>query len=204
MVGKVAKRKPRESMSYQIRRWVSHVDEVVHDGHEPSGLPLVKAAVGVVFVNPYAGRRDKDLSELIDPSPWLGRELGRRAQALLGGRPIESFGKGGVAGLAGEQEHAVACVTSLFGDALRESVGGGLAWISSVTKVAAAGVSIDIPLAHKDALYVRSHYDAVTLTVPDGPRPDEILICAAVATGGRVHERSGGPTAVNLVGDGLR
>lgn len=191
-------------MSYQIRRWISHVDEVVHDGHEPREHPLVKAVVGVVFTNPYAGRREKDLSALIDPSPWLGRELGRRALTLLGGRPAESYGKGGVAGTSGEQEHVVACVTSLFGDALRETVGGGLAWISSVTKVASAGVSVDIPLAHKDALYVRSHYDAVTLTVPDGPKPDEILVCAAVATGGRVHERSGGPTAANLVGDGLR
>jgi hypothetical protein len=191
-------------MHYQIRRWVSHVEEVVHDGHAPGDQPLIKAAVGVLFKNPLAGRDDQDLSALIGPSDGLGTELGRRGQELLRGRAVQSYGKGGVVGTNGEQEHAVACVTSVFGDALRASVGGGLAWISSVTKVAAAGVSIDVPLAHKDALYVRSHYDAVTLTVPDGPRPDEILICAAFATGGRVHERSGGPTAENLVGDGLR
>lgn len=191
-------------MHYEIRKWLSHVEETIHDGHAPAHEPLVKAAVGVIFTNPFAGSRAQDLTRLIEPSAWLGEELGRRGKILLGGRAVQSYGKGGVVGTNGEQEHAVACVTSVFGDALRASVGGGLAWISSVTKVAAAGASIDIPLAHKDALYVRSHYDAITLTAPDGPRPDEILICAAFATGGRVHQRSGGPTGEDIVGDGLR
>jgi len=189
---------------YQIRAWVSSVEEVVHDGHQPGEQPLIKAAVGVIIKNPLAGSREQDLSSLIDPSDWLGTELGRRGLALLDGRPAQSYGKGGVVGTGGEQEHVVACVTSVFGNALRASVGGGLAWIPSVTKYGGAGVCIDIPLAHKDALYVRSHYDAITLLSSSGPRPDELLICAAFATGGRVHERSGGPTAENIVGDGLR
>lgn len=189
---------------YEVRTWVSHVEEIVHDGHPAHELPLIKAVVGVVFKNPFAATDATDLSPLIDPSAWLGTELARRGVALLGGRAVESYGKGGVVGTAGEQEHVVACVTSVFGDALRSSVGGGLAWISSVTKYGGPGVTIDVPLAHKDALYVRSHYDAVSLTVPSGPRPDEILVCAAFATGGRLHQRSGGPTADNIVGDGLR
>lgn len=191
-------------MQYEIRKWVAQVEEVVHDGHSAGEATLAKAAVGVIFTNPFAGTETWDLSALTDSSDWLGTELGRRGQALLGGRPVESYGKGGVVGVHGEQEHAVACVTSVFGDALRASVGGGLAWISSVTKVGGPGVSIDIPLAHKDALYVRSHYDAITLTSTDGPLPDELMICAAFATGGRLHQRSGGPTAENIVGDGLR
>ncbi len=70
-----------------------------------------------------------DLSKLVVPSAKLGRELGRRAVTLLGGRPAESYGKGGVAGTAGEQEHVVACITTVFGDAFRAAVGGGKAWI---------------------------------------------------------------------------
>jgi hypothetical protein len=124
--------------------------------------------------------------------------LTSRAVALLGGRPVHSYGKGGIAGTNGEQEHVVACVTTVFGDAMREMVGGGKAWISSVTKTASAGTVLDIPLAHKDELYIRSHYDAISLSVPDGPRPDEILVCVAVATGGRVHERVGGKSLKDL------
>lgn len=181
--------------SYTVREWFSVVQEVAHDGGPSPEAPLVKAAVGVIITNPFAGSRyQADLSSLTDPSAAIGTELGRRALALLGGRPAESYGKGGIAGIAGEQEHVVACVTTVFGNAFRDAIGGGAAWISSTTKVGAAGTSIDIPLAYKDEVYVRSHYDTITLTVPDGPRPDELLIVVAVATGGRVHARVGGMT----------
>ncbi len=191
-------------MPYDIRKWITRVEEVVHDGGTPSGTPLLKAAVGVVFRNPFAGRYQDDLSELIAPSAQLGIELGRRAVAALDGRPAVSYGKGGIAGVAGEQEHVVACITSVFGDALREAVGGGEAWVSSFTKVASGGTAIDIPLAHKDALYVRSHYDGITLQDDGSPRPDELLICVAVASGPRLHERSGGMTPEQIIGGGLR
>lgn len=191
-------------MQYKIRKWVACVEEVLHDGHSVADEPMIKAAVGVIFANPFADDDAWDLTPLTVGSDEIGTELGRRGQLLLGGRSVQSYGKGGIVGTSGEQEHAVACVTSVFGDALRASVGGGLAWISSVTKVGGPGATIDLPLAHKDALYVRSHYDAVTLSAPDGPLPGEIMICAAFATGGRIHQRSGGPTADNLVGDGLR
>ena len=190
--------------SYRIRKWVSHVEEIRHDGGEPLAEPLVKAAVGVVIANPFAGRWQPDLAELTEPSAELGSALGDRAVALLGGQGAESYGKGGIAGIGGEQEHLVACVTTIFGDAFRASVGGGEAWISSVTKVASAGASIDIPLAHKDALYVRSHYDAVTLSAPDVPRPDELFVVVGVASGARPHERSGGLRASEIGGGGLR
>jgi hypothetical protein len=189
---------------YEVRTWISAIEEIRHDGGDPVDPPLIKAAVGVVIRNPFAGQRVADLSPLTDPSAELGTELGRRAAALLGGRPVQSYGKGGVAGVAGEQEHVVACITTVFGDAFRAAVGGGKAWISSVTKSASAGATIDIPLAHKDALYVRSHYDGITLHAPGAPRPDELLIVVGVATGGRVHERSGGLKASEITGGGLR
>lgn len=182
---------------YDVRGWHSSVQEILHDGGEP-GDRLVKVATGVVIRNPFAGKFSADLSALIKPSPAIGHALGQRAMALLGGRQVQSYGKGGIAGTAGEQEHVVACITTAFGDPLREQVGGGKAWISSVSKVASAGTPIDIPLAHKDELYIRSHYDAISFTVPDGPRPDEILICVAVATGSRVHQRVGGKTVADL------
>ena len=189
---------------YRIRKWVSHVEEVWHDGGDPAAEPLIKAAVGVVIENPFAGRRVDDLSPLTLPSAELGTLLGQRAAALLGGRPVESYGKGGIAGLNGEQEHLVACVTTIFGDAFRAAVGGGEAWISSATKVASAGAPLDVPLAHKDALYVRSHYDSVSISAPDAPKPDELFVVVAVATGPRVHERVGGLAASEISGGGLR
>ncbi|TAM71044.1 MAG: amino acid synthesis family protein [Microbacteriaceae bacterium] len=177
---------------YEVREWFGFVQEVRHEGGTPADEPLVKAAAGVVIANPFAGRYVEDLSPLTAPSASIGTALGRRAAALLGSRPVEGYGKGGIAGLSGEQEHVVACVTTVFGDAFRDAVGGGAAWISSATKTASAGTPLDIPLAFKDEIYVRSHYDAVTVAVPDGPRPDELMIVVAVASGGRIHNRVGG------------
>ena len=182
---------------YEVRGWYSVVHEIRHDGGK-AGETLVKAAAGVVIRNPFAGRYVAELAELTKSSAAIGHALGGRAVALLGKRSVESYGKGGIAGTAGEQEHVVACITTVFGDPLRQQVGGGAAWISSASKVAAAGTAIDIPLAHKDELYIRSHYDAVTFSVPDGPRPDELLICVAVASGGRVHQRVGGKSVADL------
>ncbi|HEY0248276.1 MAG TPA: amino acid synthesis family protein [Gryllotalpicola sp.] len=188
---------------YEVRKWIGYREEILHGGGSPLEVPLRKAVVGVVVANPFAGRFAADLDALIAPSPALGTELGRRLVELLGA-PVESYGKGGIAGVGGEQEHVVACVTTVFGDALREAVGGGAAWISSATKTASAGTALDIPLAHKDALYVRSHYDAITVVVPDSPRPDELLIVVAAASGPRPHSRVGGLAAADIVGDGLR
>jgi hypothetical protein len=185
------------SAAYDIRCWYAASQEVLHEGGNP-GDTLIKAAAAVVIRNPFAGKFVSDLSPLTKPSALLGRALGARARALLGGRPVHSYGKGGIAGVNGEQEHIVACVTTVFGDAMREAVGGGEAWISSASKTASAGAQIDIPLAHKDELYIRSHYDAMTIAVPDSPRPDELLICIALATGGRVHERVGGTSLKDI------
>src|SRR4051795_12586089 len=152
---------------YDVRAWYAFVHEIEHEGGPRASEPLVKAACAVVIRNPFAGRHVPDISELTASSAALGEEMGRRALALLGGRAAESYGKGGIAGTAGEQEHVVACITTVFGNALRDAIGGGKAWISSVSKTGAAGTLIDIPLAYKDELYVRSHYDAITIAAPD-------------------------------------
>lgn len=187
-----------------MRKWFAAIEEVSHEGGPRAGEPLLKVVSAAVIRNPFHGRYQDDLSALVDPSPELGRVLAERAIALLGGRPVQSYGKGGIAGAGGEQEHVVACITTLFGNAMRDAVGGGAAWVSSATKTGGPGESLDVPLAYKDALYVRSHYDAVTLRVPDSPRADELVIAVAVATGGRVHARVGGLTVEKAVGDGVR
>ena len=184
---------PELDPSYQVRQWFGLVQEVRHEGGPAPEQPLLKAAAGVVVANPFAGRWVEDLSPLTTPSASIGTALGARLVALLGGAPVEGYGKGGIAGTAGEQDHVVACITTVFGDAFRAAVGGA-AWISSATKTASAGATLDIPLAFKDELYVRSHYDAVTITVPDAPRPDELLIVVAGSTRGRIHHRVGGLT----------
>jgi hypothetical protein len=183
------------ALEYEVQSWHSNVLEVHEVAGQPLQEPLVKAAVGVVIKNPFAGSAfEPDLSALTNPSRELGVQLGERARALLGGRAVEGYGKGGVAGIFGEQEHVVACVTTVFGDGFRDAIGGGEAWISSFTKVSAPGVAIDIPLAFKDEVYVRSHYDGITLHVDAAPKPHELLICVAVSSGPRPLARVGGMT----------
>lgn len=190
-------------MALQVRKWVSVVEEIHTDGGPEADQPLRKAAVAAIIRNPYAGRWSESLDLLLEPSGALAQELVKRCVAILGDQ-AESCGKAAIVGTAGEQEHGVACLTTPFGDALRDGIGGST-WVSSTSKVAAAGESIDVPLAYKNALFVREFYDAVTLRVPDGPRPDEIAVIAALANRGRLHSRVGGLAKADAtVGDGLR
>jgi hypothetical protein len=179
-------------VSLDIRKLVTVVEEVRSDGGPPDGEPLVKAAVAVVFRNPYAGRPySEDLSEIVEPSAELGELIGRRCADVLG-RAVESHGKAVMVGTGGEQEHGNAVKTTTFGDPFREQYGGGRAWLPSTTKRCATGASIDVPLCFKDEIWVRSHYDTITVTVPDAPAPDEIVLIGAVASRGRLNARLGG------------
>jgi hypothetical protein len=189
-------------VALQVRKWVSVVEEIHRDGGSESDQPLRKAAVAAIIANPYAGRWSETLDLLLEPSGELARELVERCKAILG-ETAESCGKGAIIGTAGEQEHGVACLTTPFGDAMRDGIGGN-GWVTSTTKVAAAGDSIDIPLAYKKALFVREFYDTVTVRIPDGPRPDEIAVIAALANRGRLEHRVGGLAKADAVGDGLR
>ncbi len=188
----------------QIRKLYTVVEETRAEGRRTLAAPLRKIAVVAVIANPFAGRYVEDLSPLVEASVELGRSMMAELQAALRGMTAESYGKAAIVGLAGEQEHGVACLTTPFGNVLREAVGGGKAWIASMTKRAAPGATIDVPLAHKDALYVRSHYDGMTLTLPDAPLPDEIAVIACAANGGRPSARLGGLAASAIRGeDGL-
>jgi hypothetical protein len=193
-------------MSFRLRKLLTIVEEVhVEEGRE-AVAPLRRVAALAVVSNPYAGGAyHEDLSEAVRWSAELGTLLGNRAVQALGGDAVEGYGKGAIAGVAGAQEHASACLTSAFGDAFRATVGGGKAWIPSATKVGAAGTALDVPTAYKDALWVRSHYDAMEVRVPDAPRPDEVVVAVVVTNGGRLNARLGGLAKEEVRGeDGLR
>jgi Amino acid synthesis len=191
------------SDGYTTRKLHTIIDEVRSESGLIDEPPLRKVAVAAVIANPLAGSHGDDLTEMIAWGASLGKWLGETATAALGA-PVVAYGKGGIAGTAGEQEHVVALLTTSFGDALREVVGGGKAWISSATKRGAPGTVLDIPLAHKDALYVRDNYDALEVRVPDAPLPDELVVVAVVANRGRLLARCGGLAASQIQGnDGL-
>jgi len=188
----------------QIRKILAFVDEARSEAGEASQIPLRKVAAVAVVKNPCAGKFQPDLSALVEASAAVGREVSSIALGLLKPYAAESYGKGAIVGLAGEQEHGVAMLTTVFGNVMRDVAGGGKAWISSMTKRAGPGASIDIPLAHKDALYVRSHYDGITLTLPDAPLPDEIAVICAYANRERLNSRVGGLAKDKIKGiDGL-
>lgn len=190
-------------MKLRTRRWFSFVEHQLDHGHE-QGVPLRKVAVVAVVENPYAGKHVDDLGPMIAASEELGRDMGKLLVETLGPYEVQSYGKAGIAGLAGEQEHANALLTTTFANPLRDVVGGGKAWISSFTKRAAPGTPIDIPLACKDALYVRSHYDGMTVLLPDAPSADEIAVIFCVANRGRIGARVGGLKFDDMKGqDGL-
>ena len=188
----------------QIKRTLTFIDETGVEAGQPIDPPLRKVAVVAILDNPFAGRFERDLSRLTDASAEIGRHICGLAVSLLAPHKPQSYGKAAIIGMNGEQEHGVAMLTTVFGNVMREAAGGGKAWISSLTKRAAPGASIDIPLAHKDALYVRSHYDGITITLPDAPLPDELAIICGYANRGRPNHRVGGPKASEIKGlDGL-
>ncbi|QZI73087.1 amino acid synthesis family protein [Pseudomonas protegens] len=189
--------------SYHIRKWYSFTEETLanESGQLADGEPLFKYAIAAAIHNPYAGRYSESLEQLVEPSPLLGEEFGRRIRQLAGERAIVSYGKACVVGTLGEYEHGNAFLTNPAADPIREALGGGKSWVPSTGKRGAPGVTVDVPLAHKDALYVRSHYDSLSLSFNDGPSPDEILIIWAFATRGRLHARLGGLEAKDVQGE---
>ncbi len=190
-----------DAMDLIAKRWLTHTEEYADpDG----GMPLRKVAIVAVLANPYAGRHVEDLSPLIDASVALGERMAKRAVEAMRPYPALGYGKGGVVGLDGEQEHINALLTTKFAEPLRAALGGGKAWISSMTKRGAPGTMIDIPVNHKDALYVRSFYDGVTLTLHDAPSADEVAVIVALTNRGRLRARVGGIPPEQVTGkDGL-
>lgn len=148
--------------------------------------------------NPYAGRYVADIQPMMEALKPLGREMAQRLVTALGGPGrIEGYGKGAMIGLAGELEHgALWHVPGGYG--MRDLLEGSHAIVPSTTKVGAAGAAIDIPVHHRQAAYVRSHFDSIEVRVPDGPKPDEMMLVIAMTTGPRLHARVGGMQASEI------
>ena len=190
-----------------IRKLVVTVEETHREADQPVHPPTRKAAAVAVIGNPFAGRHVADLSELIAVGEMLGRLLAERAVAALGieGAAAHSYGKAAIVGEDGELEHAAAILHPKLGAPVRAVLGKGAALIPSAKKRGGMGTPIDVPLGHKDAAYVRSHFDAMEVRVADAPRRDEILVAVVVTDSGRPLPRIGGLTVDQIEGkDGLR
>jgi hypothetical protein len=187
-----------------VRKFQTFVEEVVSAAGQDALPPLRKVGVAAIIENPYAEKFIKDLTPLINASEALGSKLAAIAVEALDPYLAQSYGKGALFGVAGEQEHANALLTTAFANPLRQALGGGKAWISSITKCGGPGISVDIPLACKDALYVRSHYDGMSFTFHDAPQPNEIVVIMCLANRGRLNARVGGLAFEEIKGlDGL-
>jgi hypothetical protein len=180
-------------VSIDVRKIVTGAEEIHHDGGPPLNAPRRKAYVAAVIKNPFAGRYEPDLQWMMDELKPLGLDCSKRLVAALGGDAgaVEAYGKGSLVGVAGEVEHGALWHVP-GGYAMRELLGQALAIVPSTAKVAAMGAPIDIPIHHKDACYVRSHFDAMTVSVADAPRPDELMFVLVMSAGGRPHSRMGG------------
>ena len=194
-------------MKAQIRKIVVTVEETHREMGREIAPPTRKAAAIAIIANPFAGRYQEDLSELMEIGAELGALLGARCVAALGIGPAqaESYGKAARVGENGELEHAAAILHPKLGAPLRVAVEKGAALVPSSKKMGSPGQVLDIPLGHKDAAYVRSHFDAMEVQLSDAPRANEIMVAVAVTDSGRPLPRVGGLTTAEVKGeDGLR
>jgi hypothetical protein len=194
------------SQDIAIRKTVLHVEEVHHDGGPPRDIPVLKGWCAVVLRNPFAGRYEPELMWMMEAMKPIGLMVAEKLLEGLGGDParIEAYGKGGLVGSAGELEHGALWHVA-GGYAMRGLLGQALAIVPSMTKVGPMGAVLDLPIHHRNAAYVRSHFDGITCVVPDAPRADEILFALAMTTGPRPHARVGGLTQDGIAAwDGQR
>jgi hypothetical protein len=194
-------------MKAKIRKLVTFIEETRRELDRDVNPPVRRAAAVAVIANPFSGRFVEDLSDLIDIGEELGGLLSERAVAALGipGERVESYGKAAAVGENGELEHAAAILHPKLGAPFRKTLGKGAALIPSSKKRGGPGVPIDIPLGHKDAAFVRSHFDGMEVQINDAPRANEIMVAVAVTDSGRPLPRVGGLTVSEVKGeDGLR
>ena len=194
-------------MKSQIRKIIVQVDEVLQEGGQAVKPPTRRALAMAVIANPYAGKFSENLDQLIDIGEELGGLLGERCVKALGIQPEDahSIGKAAIVGEAGELEHAAAILHPKLGAPLRKAVSKGAALVPSAKKQGTLGTAIDVPLGHKDAAFVRSHFDAMEARVNDAPRANEIVVAVVVTDSGRPHPRIGGLQLHEIIGtDGLR
>jgi hypothetical protein len=194
-------------MRAKIRKIVTFLEETRREMGRTVDPPTRRAAAVAVIENPFAGGYVEDLSELMAIGEELGELLTTRAVAALGipGASVESYGKAAAVGENGELEHAAAILHPKLGAPVRRVLGKGAALIPSSKKCGGPGTVLDIPLGHKDAAFVRSHFDAMEVRVNDAPRANEIMVAIAVTDSGRPLARVGGLTKDQIKGeDGLR
>ena len=194
-------------MEADIRKTCVIVEETHRDMGRAIDPPTRKAAALAVIKNPVANKFQEDLAVLSEIGAELGEILGKMCVEALGIKPeeAESYGKAAIVGENGEWEHAAAVLHPKLGGPLRKEVEKGAALVPSVKKMGGPGASIDVPLGHKDAAYVRSHFDGMEVRLADAPRANEILVAIAVTDSGRPFPRVGGLTVDEIVGeDGLR
>lgn len=194
-------------MNAKIRKVIVQVDETRIEMGRPVEPPTRRALAMAVIENPCAGRYCENLDELIAIGEELGGLLGQKCVEALGILPsqAQSYGKGAIVGEAGELEHAAAILHPKLGAPLRKAVEKGAALVPSAKKMGGLGTALDVPLGHKDAAFVRSHFDAMEARVSDAPRANEIVVAVVVTASGRPLARIGGLQVSEIVGqDGLR
>ncbi|WP_396439285.1 amino acid synthesis family protein [Limnohabitans sp.] len=194
-------------MTAHIRKIIVQVDETRLEMGRAVTPPTRRALAMAVIANPYAGRYSDNLDELIAIGEELGALLGQKCVQALGIEPgqAHSYGKAAIVGEAGELEHAAAILHPKLGAPLRAAVEKGAALVPSAKKLGGMGTAIDVPLGHKDAAFVRSHFDAMEARVSDAPRAQEIVVAVVVTDSGRPLPRIGGLQVHEIQGqDGLR
>ena len=194
-------------MPAQIRKLIVQVEDIRIEMGRAIEPATRKALAMAVIHNPYAGRSEQNLDELIAIGEELGALLGQRCVAALGieAGQAQSYGKAAIVGEGGELEHAAAILHPKLGAPLRQAVGKGAALVPSAKKRGGLGTAIDVPLGHKDAAFVRSHFDAMEARVSDAPRANEIVVAVVVTDSGRPLARIGGLQIHEIKGeDGLR
>lgn len=190
---------------FPIRRITTQIEDILHEGGPVSDPPVRRGAIIAVVANPFAGRFVADLQPAMEDLKPLALMLTDRLVAAMGGRDgIDAYGKGAIVGEGGESEHgALWHVAGGYG--MRDRLGECRAIVPSAMKVGGVGSTLDVPLGHLNAAYVRSRFDVITVRIDDAPRAGEMALVLAMAQGGRVHSRMGGLEVDQVKGeDGLR
>jgi len=190
----------------EIRKLSLALEEIWQEGGPRAAVPLRRGAVLAAISNPFAGRYVENIQPFMADLKPLGLMMATRLLAALGGdaEGVEGYGKGILIGAAGELEHG-ALWHAPGGHAMRDVLGGAKAIVPSAKKVCGVGGRLDVPITHINASYVRSHFDAMEVGMPDGPRADEMIVVLVMTTGARIHHRAGGLEAGDIRGeDGLR
>ncbi|PWJ21203.1 amino acid synthesis family protein [Jannaschia seohaensis] len=188
-----------------LRKTILSREDIFHEGGPPPERPLLRGWIMAVIENPFAGTYHEDIQPFMEELKPLGVDMANRLAAALGGPgAIEGYGKGAIVGEAGEIEHG-ALWHAPGGYAMREVLGGAKAIVPSTKKVGGLGARLDVPVTHKDASYVRGHFDAIEVGCADAPRAGEMAVVLVMTTGARIHDRAGGLAAADIEGkDGLR